>query len=280
MDTAALASLQNSPASTSPPQGATAPSSPLVFNPGDRYAGTTLNPAGQPTHHLVLLAARPNAPMDWATAKAWATSVGGELPTRQESALLFANCRDALPEALGWSSEEYEIEATCAWVCNFYNGYQNNHLRKSYEGSAVAIRRIPLESAAPLHSASSTPHEAAGTFTHTPRPALIPASHPQLRRFGADKETLDYKLKCSSKTARPMQAEARVLRDGERDAAELTLKLGLYTNAEITVELTPDELRDLARRLIDAAHDLEAHPAAALAREAQEQQQALAEVQA
>ncbi len=46
------------------------------------------------------------------------------------------------------------------------------------------------------------------------------------------------------------------------------IKLGCLATAEITVRLTPDELRELAACLIDAAHDIETLPAAVLAQEA------------
>jgi hypothetical protein len=258
---------------------AATPITQVPLNPGDRYAGTPLNLKGQPTHHLVLLAARPSTPMDWEAAKAWAASVGGELPTRQEQALLYANCKPHLTGTFHWSGEEHEENASLAWDCYFDGGNQS-YGHKSREGSAVAVRRLPLESLNPFGDGGSSTQEAAGTFTHTPRPALIPVAHQEIRRFGTGEKTLDYQLECSSESAQRMRAEIRTLRDAERDVADLRIKLGNYTNAEITVELTADEMRDVARRLIDAAHDIEAHPAAALAREAQDHQQAQAEVMA
>ncbi|BEP93253.1 hypothetical protein GmRootA79_16370 [Acidovorax sp. A79] len=112
---------------------------------GARHAGTVLDEAGQPQHRLILLAARPDKRMNWQDAKAWATSVGGDLPSPQEQALLFANCRDALPKAWCWSNKTHEQDASYAWCCAFYDGHQD-YGHKSYEGSAVAVRRLPLES--------------------------------------------------------------------------------------------------------------------------------------
>jgi hypothetical protein len=71
----------------------------------------------------------------------WAESVGGSLPSRQEQALLFANCKPHLKPEWHWSSQTYESDASCAWFCYFYYGGQGGN-RKSAEGAAVAVRRV------------------------------------------------------------------------------------------------------------------------------------------
>lgn len=152
-----------------------------ILSTTPRYAGTPLTPEGRPAHHLFLLDARPNQRMTWQQAKDWAASVGGELPTPQEQSLLFANCRDALPQERCWSSKQDKEEASYAWYCNFSNGYQSNYL-KSYEGSAVAVRRLPLESFNPFDASAPAPATtvattAPGAFTHTPRPAAAGPVH-------------------------------------------------------------------------------------------------------
>ena len=57
------------------------------------------------------------------------------------AALLFANCKPHLKPEWHWSSETHEDDASFAWHCDFLHGYQT-HDRKSYEGSAVAVRRV------------------------------------------------------------------------------------------------------------------------------------------
>ena len=111
--------------------------------PGEHYAGAVLDANGQHVHHLVLMAAKPEGDLDWKAALEWAEKVGGALPTRQEQALLFANCKSHLQPRWHWSCEEHETEASYAWYCRFLNGTQDNY-RKSFEGSAVAVRLIPL----------------------------------------------------------------------------------------------------------------------------------------
>jgi hypothetical protein len=118
----------------------TLPEKTIVLQPGERYAGAVLDADGKVSHHLVLLAAKPEKDLSWPNAMNWAVSVGGELPTRQEQALLFANCKAQFDARWHWSSEVYEPDASYAWHCYFLNGYQCIN-RKSYEGCARAVRR-------------------------------------------------------------------------------------------------------------------------------------------
>ncbi|MDP3228367.1 MAG: DUF1566 domain-containing protein [Acidovorax sp.] len=113
----------------------------IELAPGERYSGAVLDANGLIAHHLILLPTRPEVRKNWDDAKAWASSVGGDLPSPQEQSLLFANCRDALPKAWCWSNKEYEEDASYAWFCLFDDGYQDD-THKSYEGSAVAVRRL------------------------------------------------------------------------------------------------------------------------------------------
>ena len=113
----------------------------IELAPGERYSGAVLDSTGLVLHHLILLPARPDTRKNWDDAMAWATSVGGDLPSPQEQSLLFANCRDALPKVWCWSNKEHEEGASYAWDCTFDNGGQDGY-RKSYEGSAVAVRRL------------------------------------------------------------------------------------------------------------------------------------------
>jgi hypothetical protein len=115
----------------------------IVLEPGEHYAGAVLDEDGQHKHYLILLAARPDKKLNWGAAMDWADTVGGVLPDRQEQALLFTNCKPHLDPAWHWSCEEHDEDASYAWYCTFDDGSQGND-RKSYEGSAVAVRLIPL----------------------------------------------------------------------------------------------------------------------------------------
>ena len=109
--------------------------------PGEHYAGAVLDANGLHMHHLVLMAAKPEGDLNWTAALEWAEEAGGALPTRQEQALLFANCKPHLTPHWHWSCEEHETEASSAWDRNFHDGDQSL-TRKSYEGGAVAVRRV------------------------------------------------------------------------------------------------------------------------------------------
>lgn len=112
------------------------------LKPGEIYAGLVLGMDGKPDEHLVLLPGNV-VDLSWDKATKWAASVGGRLPTRQEQSILFANCKPHLIKRWHWSCETHESDASCAWLCGFYDGYQSLSL-KSSEGSAVAVRTIPL----------------------------------------------------------------------------------------------------------------------------------------
>ena len=113
----------------------------ITLQPGEHYAGAVLDADGQHLHHLVLMAEVPDSKLAWQSAMDWATSIGGTLPTRQEQALLFANCKPHLKPVWHWSSETHESDASYAWFCYFITGIQlRDH--KSFEGSAVAVRRV------------------------------------------------------------------------------------------------------------------------------------------
>ncbi len=115
---------------------------------GGLFAGLTTTKAGQHAA-VVMLPAKPDKPLNWADATAWAESVGGQLPTRPVAALLYANVKSQLQPKWHWTSDTLDADtgdsdhASSAWNCNFGYGYQSGS-RKSFGGSAVAVRLIPL----------------------------------------------------------------------------------------------------------------------------------------
>jgi hypothetical protein len=113
----------------------------IELQPGERYAGPVLDTDGHLLHHLVLLPHKPDESMSWQAAMDWVASVDGDLPTRQEQALLFANCKQQFERARHWSCEQHESDASYAWSCYFFHGHQGD-FRKSYEACARAVRRF------------------------------------------------------------------------------------------------------------------------------------------
>lgn len=68
---------------------------------------------------------------------------------------------------------------------------------------------------------------------------------------------------------------ARVFRLGTHNTAMLRIDASAH-QAPALMEMSPQALRELAGRLLDAANDIEEHPAAALQRQAERQQEATA----
>lgn len=107
---------------------------------GEVYAGILLQDS-KPAHHLVLLPGETKA--KWNEAIAWAKKQGGELPTRKEQALLFANAAEHFQQNWYWSGEQYAGNADCAWGQDFGNGYQD-YFHESGVYTARAVRRAPI----------------------------------------------------------------------------------------------------------------------------------------
>ena len=108
---------------------------------GETYVGCIGDALGN-LHHVILLP----GDNDDATHEAqleWAKSIGGDLPSRIEQAMLWANHRDQFKNDLYWSNETYLSESGWAWSQSF--GYGGQSLsRKFYELRARAVRRVKV----------------------------------------------------------------------------------------------------------------------------------------
>ena len=108
---------------------------------GEIYVGAIGDAAGN-LHHVILLPGD-NDDASWQHQKEWAASIGGELPTRLEQALLWQNCREHFQKDWYWSGEETASVAGYAWSQYFDDGYQD-HDRQDYQLRARAVRRLPI----------------------------------------------------------------------------------------------------------------------------------------
>ena len=106
---------------------------------GEIYAGAIGDTAGN-LHHVILLPGD-NDDETWQHQKKWAASIGGELPTRLEQALLWQNCREHFKKDWYWSSEEHVSEPGWAWYQRFSFGDQYSS-QQSLQLRARAVRRL------------------------------------------------------------------------------------------------------------------------------------------
>ena len=110
------------------------------IKPGELYAGLILAKGDQPAHHLVLLPGEAES-VNFAAAQKFAANAGGELPTRREQALLYANLKGEFQQRAYWSGEQHAAYADDAWYQDFDFGYQDD-LNKSASLRARAVRRL------------------------------------------------------------------------------------------------------------------------------------------
>lgn len=109
---------------------------------GGIYAGISRGEDGAPDAHLVLLDVTPDEELTWSDAVKWAKGWGdgARLPTRFESALLYANLRDEI-DTDGWYWTGTQYSGSFAFFQFFDYGNQCHYV-KSSEGRARAVRRF------------------------------------------------------------------------------------------------------------------------------------------
>ncbi|MFZ6801969.1 DUF1566 domain-containing protein [Undibacterium sp. Di24W] len=112
------------------------------LNAGEKYVGAIISADGTKRDHIILL---PETKVDinWKDATAWAKSIGGDLPNRCESALLFATMKDQFEPQWHWTNEQHADDSGYAWVQGFHYGGQSS-TRKSNEYRARAARRLSV----------------------------------------------------------------------------------------------------------------------------------------
>lgn len=105
------------------------------------YIGAIGNAKGD-LYHLILLPGD-NDDANWQAQMDWAKSIGGDLPSRIEQAMLFAHFKDQFQEDAYWSNTTHHREDGWAWFQGFYYGYQSND-HKYVTCRARAVRRLPI----------------------------------------------------------------------------------------------------------------------------------------
>ena len=110
---------------------------------GETYIGCIGDALGN-LHHVILLPGD-NDDATHESQLEWAKSIGGDLPSRIEQAMLWANHRDQFKKDWYWSNEIHHSESGWAWSQNFGYGDQSSY-RKSYNVCrSRAVRRVKGE---------------------------------------------------------------------------------------------------------------------------------------
>ena len=121
------------------------PETKIELREGERYAGIVVDVVDGKlkAHHLILLAEEESS-ITWTSAVEWAAKVGGDLPTRREQALLYANLKDQFKPEWHWSSERHAAISGSAW-CQYFNDGNQYGTHKNGCLRARAVRRLPIQ---------------------------------------------------------------------------------------------------------------------------------------
>jgi hypothetical protein len=112
------------------------------LNDGEKWVGLIMSADGHKKEHLILLPGQKDE-VNWQDANEWAASIGGTLPDRVESALLFNSMKDEFEEEAYWTCEEHKGNDSWAWYQGFNGGTQRIH-GKDGELRARAVRRLSV----------------------------------------------------------------------------------------------------------------------------------------
>jgi len=112
------------------------------LNDGEIHIAALTDAKGE-LYHLILLPGD-NDDATHAAQMEWAKSIGGDLPSRVEQALLWERARDQFEKGWYWSNETtHHTESGWAWFQTFGDGNQNYNYTSS-ELRARAVRRLPI----------------------------------------------------------------------------------------------------------------------------------------
>ncbi|MDP3088834.1 MAG: hypothetical protein Q8M99_11695 [Methylotenera sp.] len=112
------------------------------LNEGETYAGAIINPDGTGNHIILLTGDKDDG--NWNDAMDWAKSLGGDLPNRVESALLFNQSKDQFKPEWYWTNEQHASNSSDAW-CQHYDDGSQGYSTKNDELRARAVRRLIIQ---------------------------------------------------------------------------------------------------------------------------------------
>jgi hypothetical protein len=110
---------------------------------GEVYIGAIGDKNGD-FHHVILLPGD-NDDASWQAQMDWAKSIGGDLPTRIEQAMLWASHRDQFQKAAYWSNTPDDDPGYSGWAWSQDFDYGSQYRLPQYdELRARAVRRLPI----------------------------------------------------------------------------------------------------------------------------------------
>lgn len=112
------------------------------LNANEHYAGIIIGKGDEADYPLILMDGEAKD-VTFQQAMDWAEKQGGELPTRREQALLYANLKEQFEPTWHWSSEQHASGSDSAWYQTFDDGSQNCY-DESSRMRARAVRRLPI----------------------------------------------------------------------------------------------------------------------------------------
>ena len=113
-----------------------------ALNDGEQWLGAIISADGSKRHHVILLPGELES-SNWKHSMEWAANIGGDLPDRSESALLFATMKSEFKEGAYWMNTQHAAHSDSARYQGFYYGIQDN-LNKSSQLRARAVRRVVI----------------------------------------------------------------------------------------------------------------------------------------
>jgi hypothetical protein len=119
---------------------------------GERLAGTILDEASGVIYDLMLIPGEMDE-VTWDKAKAIALATGGDLPTREEMAILHANLELQFGEKTYWTNEVVQFEGITGESCSYFSfdlGDCFDFTNKDDSMWALGVRRVPGGDAADL----------------------------------------------------------------------------------------------------------------------------------
>ncbi len=108
---------------------------------GETYIGAIGDQQGN-LHHVILLPGD-NDDADWQTQMDWAKSIGGDLPSKTELAMLWTSSRNDFQDDWYWSNQPHESDPAYAW-CQYFGYGTQLYDHKLNELRARAVRRLPI----------------------------------------------------------------------------------------------------------------------------------------